>query len=219
MPEIRESEEAERGCGFRKPGGLYLVAEGLAQECGRLPLELARCPACGQGVKPARGWSWVEPGHLFAGTRCRLKEECPAKCPLSEPAGMGRAGLLWIGGKFYETPGDFCREAAEMGVSRRISAVPVGFEVGKTWVFVGHREAIWRKCPDCTSSENLVLAAEGEPVCETCEARGEVPVPAIFHSFRPQRIEYVVKGTETDDELERLTKRGIDLVRVVQVKK
>jgi hypothetical protein len=36
-----------------------------------------------------------------------------------------------------------------------------------------------------------------------------------FHIFRPQRIEYVVKGDETDDELAAFEKRGVEPVKVV----
>ena len=51
--------ESERGCGFRKKGGLYLVSEGLAAPCGKLPIPLTVCPVCGQGIKPSRGWTWI----------------------------------------------------------------------------------------------------------------------------------------------------------------
>ena len=37
--------------------------------------------------------------------------------------------------------------------------------------------------------------------------------PGIFHAFRPRAAEYVVKGSESEEELERKVKRGITLVR------
>ena len=56
---------APRGCGLRKPGGLYLVAGAPNAPCGKLPLELTVCPCCGQGIKFARGWTWVDADRLF----------------------------------------------------------------------------------------------------------------------------------------------------------
>ena len=37
--------------------------------------------------------------------------------------------------------------------------------------------------------------------------------PGIFHAFRPRAAEYVVKGSESEEEFERKVKRGITLVR------
>lgn len=34
--------EARRGCGYRKAGGLYLVASGMGSPCHRLPIPLIR---------------------------------------------------------------------------------------------------------------------------------------------------------------------------------
>ncbi len=62
--------ESKRGCGYRKQGGLYLMAGGPSAECGKLPLELTVCPCCGAGIKPARGWTWVNAEALFASKQC-----------------------------------------------------------------------------------------------------------------------------------------------------
>lgn len=62
----RVSYEQRRGCGFRKVGGTYLVAKGPSRSCCRLPFELDVCPACGTGVKPTRGWTWIDVGRLLA---------------------------------------------------------------------------------------------------------------------------------------------------------
>jgi hypothetical protein len=37
-----------------------------------------------------------------------------------------------------------------------------------------------------------------------------------FTMFKPDRIEYVVKGTETQEELQRKVKQGLTLVRVIE---
>jgi hypothetical protein len=184
-PAIQTRQDRIRGCGKRKPGGMYLVAAGLGRPCGKLPIPLECCPTCSNGIKPTRGWTWVNGTVLAAQNECRTGAECSA-CPLGGP--IGRVGLLWIGGKFYKRPEDWTREAHEQGISRRLAQIPKEFEVGKTWVFVAHRQCI----------EN----ADGSYTA------------GVFHAFRPTAIEYVVRGDETDEEIERLVKRGITPVRV-----
>lgn len=203
MATIHDRKERARGCGFRKPGGIYLVAPELGHPCGKLPLALTRCPCCDAGIKPSRGWTWIDSGPLFSRQVCtfRCGEDHPTAaalgvllrggCALGQPDAVGRAGLLWVGEQFYPSPRAFCAEADDMGISRRISKVPRGFELGKTWVMLAHRLTI-------------PVQEDGEPGF----------LPGIFRAFLPQRIEYVVKGTETELELERLEKRGFTLVRV-----
>lgn len=197
MPEIRLSIEAPRGCGYRKPGGIYLVT-GAARwaPCGKLPFPLHVCPTCSGGIKPSRGWTWIDPSKLFAGRACQPPVTCKAECPLHTSPGSDttsphepadRAGLLWIGEQFYPTPLEWMTEAVSMGVSRRIKSVPRGFELGKHWIYVAHRK-VW-------------LSADEQ-------------APAIFQVFCPSAIEYVVKGDETEEELAALEKRGLSLVRV-----
>jgi hypothetical protein len=53
---IETRVEGQRGCGFREPGELYLVCDGPGRACGKLPIPLAVCPACGGAIKPGRGW-------------------------------------------------------------------------------------------------------------------------------------------------------------------
>src|SRR5262249_36934129 len=85
-------------------------------------------------------------------------------------------------------PADWTREAHAQGVSRRINAVPRDFEVGKTWVLVAHKKCI--ENPDGSFTAG------------------------VFHAFKPVAVEYVVKGDETDEEIEALLKRGITPVVV-----
>lgn len=185
---------ATRGCGRRKPGGLYMVSDGLGAPCGKLPLPLTRCPCCGHGIKFCRGWTWIEPKPLFDAVKCERSAGQCGFCPLSQWPDGERAGLLWIGEKFYATPGDFAREADLMGVSRRIQSVPRGFEIGKTWVLLAHIRGI-------------VNATFGETATTT---------PAIFRAFKPSAIEYVVTGDETEEKLEQLAARGFTLVRDIE---
>ena len=117
-------------------------------------------------------------------------------CPIAD-AKIQMAGLLWVGEKFYKTPGEFSKESNEMGISRRITMVPQKFKIGETWVALAHRKAI-------------SMLAEGDWNSEK-EFK-----PGIFHIFKPSRIEYVVKEEDTEEELGKLEKRGFTLVRVVR---
>ena len=164
------ASEAKRGCGYRKVGGLYLVSGKLGVPCCKMPIPLCICPACGQGIKQARGWTWVSPTLLFGIGGCI--EDRGTICPAANPTLLGeRAGLLWIGKAFYKTPDEFQAEAATLGVSRRIASVPRGFEVGKTWVLFAHPEA--------------VQTDEGKKA-------------GIFRIFLPERIEKIVKQSDYD---------------------
>jgi len=184
---IETRVEGKRGCGFRKPGGMYLVAAGLSATCHKLPIETTTCPTCGAGIRPARGWTWVDGDVLAAQVPCETPQACRA-CPLCNGT-LGHCGLLWVGERHYRTPEAFTAEALRMGVSRRVAAIPRGFQVGKTWVLLGHRKAL--------------SGPDGEPR------------PGIFHAFRPTAIEYVVREDDSQEHLESLSKRGIKLVRVI----
>ncbi len=194
---IRTSVESARGCGFRAPGALYLVSEGMMESCDRLPIALPVCPACGAGTKPSRGWTWIAPDLLLEGHLGPHKPVAHSKrCPLGGPGRLGeRAGLLWIGEIYYPTPEWFTREAAAMGVSRRISAVPRDFVLGETWVLVAHRKAVLSWAPDATEPDYA---------------------PGIFHAFLPDAIEYIVKDGDDEEKLAKLEAKGISLVRVVR---
>lgn len=190
---IRTSVEGKRGCGYRKEGGLYLVSEGMGRYCGALPVELSICPTCHHGIKPSRGWTWIDLSALVAVRGCSKPDGC-GNCPIAD-AKIQKCGLLWVGEKFYPTPASFAKEAHDMGISRRISAVPRDFKVGQTWVALAHRKAI----------ESEFKLGE-EPTYKS----------AIFHVFQPARIEYIVKKKDTKKKLAALEERGISLVRVIR---
>lgn len=205
--QIQTRTEGKRGCGYRKPGGLYLVAPAEGHACCRLPYPLTVCPCCGAGIKFARGWTWVEPEKLFGHVECQ-DAELFRQCPLSihNLNKMGRAGLIWIGEAHYKTTDDFTAEASRMGVSRRITAVPRQFRLGETWVLLAHIKGIRSEeepegdIPDGGMFPNLKKVAWK---------------PAIFTVFRPTAIEYVVTGEESEEELGRMIDRGITPVRVI----
>lgn len=185
---IHTRHEHRRGCGYRKPGGLYFVCPPTGRSCGALPIELSVCPTCRHGIKPARGWTWINLAALVAVRGCKKEGGC-GDCPIAD-AKIQDVGLIWIGEKFYPHTLAFNKEAATQGISRRITQVPRKFKLGETWVALAHRKAI-EALPD--------------------------PLPGIFKVFLPTAIEYVVKEDDSPEKLERLEKRGITLVRVVPI--
>lgn len=209
--------EAKRGCGYRKVGGLYLAGSGFGIACDRLPFPLHVCPTCSHGIKPTRGFTWVDVLALLGGQHIlNMKSRatadglvmhcnCPAYCPLCHsPAKMGRAGLLWIGEQFYKTAEEFEAEANLLGVSRRIATIPRGFEVGKTWILFAHR--LGKK-----STVNVEIPGALPGVTST-EIKHE---PAIFRVWLPQRIEQIcVESQRGTEEIVALEKRGITPVFV-----
>lgn len=201
---IHDRTEGKRGCGYRKGGGLYLVSGGITMPCGRLPIPLVKCPCCSQGIKPSRGWTWVDADKLAESKVCGRASDC-ILCPLGEP--LGKAGLLWVGEKYYPTPGHFTAEAMASGVSRRLSQVPRDFHVGNTWVMLAHRKTCQERCPGCSERQILGL-------CDECKGTGFVLTPGVFHLFVPTAIEYVVTDGESPAELQSLADRGFTLVRV-----
>lgn len=213
---IRVSREGKRGCGFRKEGHLYMVSGALSEPCPLLPYETSVCETCGEGIRPARGFTWINP-EKFMPARAHGNIDHNSVCPFGsnyddEPHRCGdKAGLIWIGAKFYPTPESFTREAARMGVSRHITAVPRDFVVGETWVLLGHAKAIEKACGECGD------IVGGDPECPTCDGLSFVHVPGVVTAFRPERIEYIIRGDETDEELEALEERGIEPVRVERI--
>ena len=197
--------EAKRGCGYRKVGGLYMVGGGIGIPCDRLPFELTVCSCCGQGIKQARGWTWIDVAKFFQGSHVQApsltnpmgNDPCGCMhgyCPLCyAPETLGRAGLLWIGEKFYKTPAQFIKEGVDLGFSRRIKAVPQGFKVGETYVMLAHSKAF--------ISHNA--------------ATETTYTPGIFYGWLPQRLEkIVVESSRGTDEIAALEKRGITPVFV-----
>lgn len=213
MATVTTSVEARRGCGWRAGGGIYLVSDGIGVECDALPIELTVCPICGCGFKPSRSLAWVTPDALLEGhVGFHGGDEHALFCPLGAPGRLGeRAGLLWIGEMFY-TPAEWLAEGRRMGFSRRLRGVPRGFVVGETWVLTAHRKGKHVGYRPVGQPD----AAVRELVVGDTDELEHVYVPAIFHVWRPDRIEYVVKGDESEEELDRLEQRGLTLVRVVR---
>lgn len=227
---ISYTTEIERGCGYRKEGGLYVCAGAPSVSSKALPLPLAICPTCHSGVKQSRSWTWIEPAPLFLEHDHWDESAGPLSWPgpYTKDVAMGshairvKAGLLWIGETFYKTPKEFLDEGAAQGISRRISALPNDFVVGLTRIFFAHPVA---------------MPGWDDELGEFTDD-GEEKGPGIFSSFVPHTIEYILKqderyayeltehcetlqeiedeyGTkiaETIDQLSRKEARGITLV-------
>ena len=179
--------ESERGCGYRKVGGIYFVGSGMTVQCDRLNYNLTLCPTCNSGIKFTRGYQWID-WFAYAGKH----EGCHGdfeNCPLCNPPEGRNYGLMWVGDKYY-SPATFIREGNSMGISKRIYSVPKKFVVGEDWILLAHKKA----------GEN--------------DGQGH-PTPAIFHAFQPQRIEMLLFTSDaTEEMLEKLARRGITPVLV-----
>lgn len=160
--EVSIEYEQRRECGFRSPAvnglGIYLIGSAATEPCERLPFPLEACPCCGSGIKPARGFTWLDPITLLApyahppctdhvGISVHGLEHDHAACAMCNPAGVAgpQGGLIWVGNKFYKTGRQFLAEAAQMGISRKLAALPNDFVVGKTVVYLAHRKVYVRR--------------------------------------------------------------------------
>jgi hypothetical protein len=195
--------ESERGCGYRKEGGLYMISGKLSAPCCFLPFELPICPTCHSGVKFSRGFTWIEAGKILRASKrepeCIYNEDgilaktvqlCIVRT-MRQTWEEERAGLIWVGEKFYKTPADFIKECAEKGFSRRIPTLPKDFKSGETWILCAHKKAIHDQEEDKYYS-------------------------GIICVTKPTEIQKVVSKEDTANEFEMqmLRKRGIQPVVV-----
>ncbi len=212
--------EAKRGCGYRKVGGLYLVSGGLGEPCHRLPVSLTVCPTCHGGIKATRGWTWIasallEPGCLRIGRCDGGTDYHYGWCPVCNTGLRDRHGLLWVGEKYYADSEAFTVEANRLGVSRRISALPRGFELGRTFVMLAHRLALPGK--GCTHGDGAATTLVDFPPGKCPHGCADnVPARAgIFRAFRPERVELIVRRSEaTPERIAEATAKGITVVLV-----
>jgi hypothetical protein len=218
-PSVMTIVEGKRGCGYRH-NGLYLKSDNTDwMGCGKLPVAIDKpCPVCGSGIRITRGLQKVNWKILSQNNPCKTPDEC-SHCLANVTE---YAWLMSVGEKFYKTPGDFTKEALEMGISKRIHAVPRGFKVGESVVLLCHKYAVteWQEVEIPLGSVTEDMRREEslfDKNVETGTVKKMVPTfhQGIFAIFKPTRLEYVVKGDETDAEIERLIERGIVPVKVV----
>lgn len=186
--------EGERGCGHRKPGGMYLYGTDEGASCGRIPVPLDTCPCCGFGIKPTRGFQWVDGDKMLwsaRDTKCHAPAKTCVDCVIDQMIRgrytFGKVGLIWVGSKFYPTTRAFEREAEEMGLSRRINSIPKDFKIGETFVFLAHRQAIQVLHPGSDSTRE----------------------PGIFRIWKPEEIQYVIKPDDTQEKIDKLEAKGV----------
>lgn len=194
MANVKSVIEGKRGCGMRKPGSLYLRSDMPLDTCWKLPLELHTCPVCSEGIKFSRSYRWINPSLLFANAKCRAEADCRKMCMLNDLhlLGFDKALLIWIGDKHYSVE-SFTAEAKSMGISRKIKAVPRNFILGESFVMLAHIKCF---------NNNI--------------AGVEISKPGVFSLFKPERIEYVVRGDESDGELDGLELKGYTLVKITK---
>jgi len=118
---------------------------------------------------------------------------------------------MLVGDKYY-TPESFAKEAAAMGVSKRIPFIPKNMEIGKTIVFLAHNKAVKAKVPVVVQeAERFINTGDGVVANpRLLEAERIKPQLGIFSAFIPQGIEKLIWESEaTDKEVKGLKKRGI----------
>jgi len=189
--------EQARACGFRKVGKMYLVGDWHPTTCDRLPYWLSICPTCGHGIHQGRGMQEIEPLPLFG-----LHENCTCvgKCLMCIPPN-GKHYIMWVGKRYYKTAKDFVAEAETMGISKAISAIPRGFTIGKSVVYLAHR-----------LTERAQPMENGFPGFTELKEK-----PGIFLVWRPERIEKIYWDNQKDSEfVEADIKRGITPVFVTK---
>lgn len=103
--------------------------------------------------------------------RCALRH-CSA-CPVGAGLPEGTHALSWVGEKHY-TARAFVEEANERGISRKVSALPKGLELGTTWIYFGHAKGLQR----------LSIQADGDVKAITR--------PAIIYAAKPTHVDLVV---------------------------
>lgn len=210
--------EAKRGCGYRKVGGLYMVSGGLATPCGRLPIELHVCPTCNAGIKQTRAWQWIKPRTLLADAPVcsddgKWRSRLCSSCPLAPTHLPERAGLLWVGEKFYRTADAFMEEANRLGVSRRIPAIPRGFKLGETWVLIAHPKAVTRSARTEEERHEWRVA---QPGMYQDDVQPTVTRGGIVTMFKPRAIERICAESERANAplMAELAEKGITPVFV-----
>ncbi len=190
---------------MRKPGGFYLVTDGPGKPCGFLPADVP------ETIKVTRGPQWHDLSlvqfsweviHQVSGDFIRphkvekTRRTCPkgakCSCPMNTAPADTQALLMWVGMTYYKTADRFQAEAERMGISRRIP---------RTMVLSGR----------VTTSTPILLAHKESG--SFVDDQGEIKtVRQIFRVFTPKRIEYILTGKETADELDRMQRMGITLI-------
>lgn len=183
------------------------------------------CSSCGH-LHPI-GDSCSEYRKMYhSDSECRDESPCPV-CNVPAPgADFGPHLLLWIGRGHY-TPEAYLKESRELGVSRRLSAMPKGLVLGETWVLLAHLDAVPPKSPGACSRCGAPANQHGSehdqlrwssptPTRSVCgEFEAPKSTPGIFCAFVPRAVELILKESDaTPERREKEAKRGVTVVAV-----
>lgn len=221
---IADVYEAKRGCGFRHQGFYLRTDPAQISECGKFPLKLEACECCGLKIKLTRSLQKINVQNLFKNVECDNPRELCRACLINR---TGFGYLISIGHKHYPSRDDFKREAIEMGISKRVAfPLPRDFKVKESVVLLGHPKVFTELVPeDSIEVEHAEIDEDSQQkglpmIVSPAKTTGRMvakDIAAVVMMFVPQRIEYVVNGTEPDEHLEQLAKQGVSLVRVHRV--
>lgn len=231
-PAVQTVHDKLRGCGWRHEGYYLMGGQGIWQECGLLPIALdIPCVCCGRGViaqkvEKSGAITYLLPRSLHRVNIRMLAEPYFSRCDCSLCHTCAFKQVEWVymigvGHKHYPNKIDFVREALSQGISKRINALPNDFKVGETWVALAHPRGVTRQGG---LSGEVVYREESEeelPLAVVTDdgvlvANDMRYAPAIFGLFKPNRVEYVLSGEESDDFIDNLVKKGITPVMVMR---
>jgi hypothetical protein len=223
--------EPERGCGYRKPGGLYLVNDGPGVPCDRLPVPIAPCACCGFEPNQIRSHQWL-PGrflgdHVLQAFRTgdETRNEDPYdRFPIGWRACSDHKSRRWSeqAGGFVTGRDPICVPSDE---PRLLMWVGKKHYTPSTFADEARRLGISKRVP--VIPEGLVLGETWVVLAhpDACHdgltwglrwlfGDGEVLTsPGVFQAFVPTRAEIVLRESEaTPARLELEGKRGVDVV-------
>jgi hypothetical protein len=216
--------EAERGCGFRKVGGIYLVAGAMGAPCDRLPFPLPVCPICGQGVKVGRGYTEINPLALF-GTHDDV-QMIDAATPVGRSiAGYSETDTVPPGTTVGRVLKDNCRDIIRpcpvcdpTDDPAYILLVGEKFYTPESFTREAATQGISKRVgfiPKGFKVGQTVIYLAHHKACAPPEPEKGKQYTGIFSSFRPQRIEKLIwQSQATPEVLARLEKQGITPVVV-----
>jgi hypothetical protein len=200
--------ELERGCGYRKIGGAYLVGTGLAVPCDALPLELVDCSCCGFKVPFSRNIIKIHGGYLagrLRGHQCR--DEFP--CPICS-GHIDRFYIMYVSQKLY-TPESFMAEALAQGVSKRIppQSIPKDLALGQDWIMLAmFKYPLKLRAGESSMDRAERGAKDGEEWRDFREAK------AVFYAFKPERKEILLWSDTPNAVIRRWEKQGFTPVLI-----
>jgi len=122
---------------------------------------------------------------------------------------------MMVGERYY-TPESFLDEALAMGISKRIPFMPKGLELGKTVLYLAHPKACEVKVEAALQQAMAIVEEAQTKKPRLLEVERTEKKLGIFAAFIPKRVEKLIwESKATPEELEKLEKRGISPVIIV----